>query len=158
MGDDGIQRAEELLRAFKGNNYAFGEGALEKVGDYAVELGHKLIVISDVYIRKIGLSNTIIRSIESKGVKVIDEFDGAGPNTPREDVYRLAYLWGTGWRSPSSLPGETTQVLANCTFIRLEDFVDFSRLSLCIALSGIRSNTHGLNLLGDSSYWIIDSN
>jgi alcohol dehydrogenase len=91
MGEDGIQRAEELLREFKGNDYAFGEGALEKVGDYAAELGRELIVISDVYIRKIGLSNTIIRSIESKGIKVIDEFDGAGPNTPREDVYRLAY-------------------------------------------------------------------
>ena len=91
MSGDGIQRAEELLREFKGNDYAFGEGALEKVGDYAAELGSELIIISDVYIRKIGLSNTIIRSIESEGVKVIDEFDGAGPNTPREDVYRLAY-------------------------------------------------------------------
>jgi alcohol dehydrogenase len=91
MGEDGIQRAEELLREFKGNDYAFGEGALEKVAGYAAELGRELIVISDVYIRKIGLSNTIISSIESEGVKVIDEFDGAGPNTPREDVYRLAY-------------------------------------------------------------------
>jgi alcohol dehydrogenase len=91
MSEDGIQRAEELLREFKGNDYAFGEGALEKVGGYAAELGRELIVISDVYIQKIGLSNTIIRSIESEGVKVIDEFDGAGPNTPREDVYRLAY-------------------------------------------------------------------
>lgn len=91
MSEDGIQRAEELLREFKGNDYAFGEGALEKVAGYAAELGRELIVISDVYIRKIGLSNTIISSIESEGVKVIDEFDGAGPNTPREDVYRLAY-------------------------------------------------------------------
>lgn len=91
MSEDGIERAEELLQDFKGKDYAFGAGALEKVGGYAAELGRELIVISDVYIQKIGLSNTIIRLIESEGVKVIAEFDGAGPNTPREDVYRLAY-------------------------------------------------------------------
>jgi hypothetical protein len=37
MSEDGIRRAEELLREFKGNDYAFGEGALEKVGGYAAE-------------------------------------------------------------------------------------------------------------------------
>ena len=91
MSGDDIRRAEGLLRAFKGDDYAFGDGALKKVGGYATALGRTFVVISDVYLQQIGLSNTIIRAIEGAGLQVVDELAGAGANTPQEDVYRLAY-------------------------------------------------------------------
>jgi alcohol dehydrogenase len=91
MSQDDIRRAEGLLRAFKGDDYAFGDGALNKVGGYAAALGRTFVVISDVYLQQIGLSNTIIRAIEGAGLQVVDELAGAGANTPQEDVYRLAY-------------------------------------------------------------------
>jgi alcohol dehydrogenase len=91
MSRDDIRRAEGLLRAFKGDDYAFGDGALNKVGGYAAALGRTFVVISDVYLQQIGLSNAIIRAIEGAGLQVVDELAGAGANTPQEDVYRLAY-------------------------------------------------------------------
>lgn len=91
MSEGDMQRAEELLRNFKGDDYAFGKGALGKVGGYAAELGRKLAVISDPQIRKIGVSNIVIQSLEREGLLVVDVFDGARANAPREDVYRLAY-------------------------------------------------------------------
>lgn len=91
MSEGDMQRAEELLRNFKGDDYAFGKGALGKVGGYAAELGRKLAVVSDPQIRKIGVSNIVIQSLEREGLLVVDVFDGARANAPREDVYRLAY-------------------------------------------------------------------
>ncbi|MCW3986844.1 MAG: iron-containing alcohol dehydrogenase, partial [Candidatus Bathyarchaeota archaeon] len=76
MSEDDRSRAEELLRNFKGDNYAFGNGALGKVGGYAAKLGKKLVVISDPHIRKIGVTNIVLQSLEKEGLIVVDEFDG----------------------------------------------------------------------------------
>ncbi len=91
MSKDDMQRAEDLLRAFKGDDYAFGDGALDQVGGYAASLGRRLVVISDPQIRQLGVADTVIQSIEREGLVVVDVFDGARANAPREDVYRLAY-------------------------------------------------------------------
>ena len=106
MSEEDISRAEELLRNFKGDNYAFGNGALGKVGGYAAKLGKKLVVISDPYIRKIGITNIVLQSLEKEGLIVVDEFDGARANAPREDVYRLAYqLASSDWDGVISIGG-----------------------------------------------------
>lgn len=91
MCEDEIRRAEELLKEFKGEDYAFGEGALQKTGSYAVKLGDKIVLISGKQARKSGVLDKVIDSIEREGLRVTDVFDGARPNAPREDVYRLAY-------------------------------------------------------------------
>lgn len=91
MSEDEIRQAEELLREFKGDDYAFGEGALEKTGSYAAKLGNDIAVISGRQARKSGVLDTVIDSIEKEDLNVTDVFDGARPNAPREDVYRLAY-------------------------------------------------------------------
>jgi alcohol dehydrogenase len=91
MRKDDMQRAEDLLQAFKGDEYAFGDGALDRVGGYAADLGRKLAVISDPQVRQLGVADTVIQSLEREGLLVVDVFDGARANAPREDVYRLAY-------------------------------------------------------------------
>jgi len=91
MNQNEMRRAEELLKEFKGDNYTFGEGALEKVGGYAAKLGKDIAIISGRTARKTGILGTVTRSIEAEGLNVVDVFDGARPNAPREDVYRLAY-------------------------------------------------------------------
>jgi alcohol dehydrogenase len=106
MSEDDIYRAEELLRNFKGDDYAFGNGALGKIAGYAAKLGRKLVVISDPHIRKIGVTNIVIQSLEKEGLIVVDEFDGARANAPREDVYRLAYqLARSEWDGVISIGG-----------------------------------------------------
>jgi len=91
MSVDEMRQAEELLRKFKGDDYAFGEGALKKVGSYAAELGNDIVVITGKEARKSGVLDIAIDSIEEEDLNVAEVFDGALPNAPREDVYRLAY-------------------------------------------------------------------
>lgn len=85
------KKAEKLLYEFKGDNYAFGERALKKVGKYAKNLGNEIAVVSGRHLMGSKKLDTIIKSIENEGLKVLDVFEGSRPNAPREDVYRLAY-------------------------------------------------------------------
>lgn len=89
-GED-FHRAEELLREFKGDDYAFGSNALEMLREYPSELGTRAVIISGVTAKKTGLLNRIIEELGRAGTRVTAVIDGARPNTPKEDVYRIAY-------------------------------------------------------------------
>jgi len=86
-----VHRAEELLRRFKGKDYAFGDGALEMVGQYSVELGSRAAIITGATAERTGILRRIIQHLEESRVKVAGIIRGARPNTPKEDVYRMAY-------------------------------------------------------------------
>jgi alcohol dehydrogenase len=91
MKTDDIRRAEQLLREFKGENYTFGNKALEEIGKYSDRVGRKIAIVSGSTGRKLGIVDTVTETMTKKRSKVQDVFDGARPNAPREDVYRLAY-------------------------------------------------------------------
>jgi alcohol dehydrogenase len=91
LGNKDVNRAQELLWEFKGDTYAFGEEVLDRVGRYAASLGKVIVVISGKHAKTSGILDTVIQSIDGEGVTVNDVIDGARPNAPREDVYRLAY-------------------------------------------------------------------
>jgi len=91
LNEDDKKKAEDLLKEFKGDRYAFGDGALKKVGPYAAEIGKSVAIVADLYVKDTPVMGEIKSSIESAGVEVIDVFDGARSNAPREDLYRLAY-------------------------------------------------------------------
>jgi len=91
MYRDDMKRAEQLLREFKGEDYTFGEKALEKIGKYSDRVGKSIAIISGRTGHRLGIVDTVTEIMTGKGIKVLDVFDGARPNTPREDVYRLAY-------------------------------------------------------------------
>lgn len=84
------ERAAKLLRDFKGDNYAFGLGVLDKVGEYAAEFGKSALVISNTtYLKPV--ADQVLASLEKHGVKLAGDriVPDAGPNAPREDVYRI---------------------------------------------------------------------
>ena len=91
MDEDETLQAKKLLEEFKGDDYAFGEGSLEKAGGYAARLGNDVAVITGRQARKSSVLDSVIDSIAREGLNVVNVFDGARPNAPREDVYRLAY-------------------------------------------------------------------
>ena len=91
MNEDDKRKAEELIREFKGDRYAFGDGALEKVGPYAAEIGSKIAIVAGLHAKSTPIMGDIEDSIKSAGVEIVDVFDGARSNAPREDMYRLAY-------------------------------------------------------------------
>ncbi|MDH4137319.1 MAG: iron-containing alcohol dehydrogenase, partial [Anaerolineae bacterium] len=84
-----FEKARELIRGFKGDNYAFGAGALARTGELAAQLGKGAAVIYAVYPGVEQLLDQVKDSLRSAGVTVLGELIGAAPNAPREDVFRL---------------------------------------------------------------------
>ena len=82
-------RAKQLIREFKGDAYVFGSGVLDQVGSVTAGLGRRAVLVytvfpgNDVLIKRVG------DSLVASGVKVLAEIEGAGPNAPREDVFRI---------------------------------------------------------------------
>ncbi len=92
LNRDDAERAEKLLRGFKGDDYAFGDGALKRVGPYAAaKLGRRVALVVDTYLKDSEPMKQIEASLESAWVKILEQFDGARANAPREDLYRIAY-------------------------------------------------------------------
>ncbi|MFB0504264.1 MAG: iron-containing alcohol dehydrogenase [Candidatus Bathyarchaeia archaeon] len=91
MKTDATRRAEQLLREFKGKNYTFGNRALGQIGKYSDRVGRNIAIVSGRTGRKLGIVDIVTETMTKKSSKVQDVFDGALPNAPREDVYRLAY-------------------------------------------------------------------
>ncbi|MEM2112046.1 MAG: iron-containing alcohol dehydrogenase [Candidatus Bathyarchaeia archaeon] len=86
-----IEKAKKFLKEFKGDEYAFGDGALERLEDYVTKIGKKVAIITGGTGRKTGILDIVMNSLKRKGSEILGILEGAGPNTPREDVYRLAY-------------------------------------------------------------------
>jgi alcohol dehydrogenase class IV len=85
-----VEKAKDLLVRFKGKRYAFGSGVLSQVGPMTAQLGHRALITGRINSPwfKPGL-DTVLSSLETNGVEVLDTIKGAAPNAPREDVYRL---------------------------------------------------------------------
>ena len=83
-------KAAALLKRFKGDHYAHGIGALEKIGEMTAQLGRRAMLAGPV--NEPWFAPTLKRAtglLEAAGVEVLEPVRGAGPNAPREDVYRL---------------------------------------------------------------------
>jgi len=91
MRKDDAKRAEKLLREFKGDSYAFGENALKEIGRFADRIGKNVAIVSGRTGRKSGIVDFVTEALSERGFTVLGVLDGARPNTPKEDVYRLAY-------------------------------------------------------------------
>jgi alcohol dehydrogenase len=86
-----MERAKQLLIDWKGDNYAFGVNVLGRTGGFAASLGKKaLVVVADLGAAWIQpVYEKVAASLDSNGVSYTSIL-GAGPNAPREDVYRIA--------------------------------------------------------------------
>jgi len=84
-----FEKARKLLLEFKGDNYAFGAGALARTGELASQLGQRAAIIVPSHPGGERIISQVERSLGSAGV-VVGEIQGARPNAPREDVFRLA--------------------------------------------------------------------
>ncbi len=88
-----IEKARELLKEFKGNNYISGINVIGQLGEQAVSLGKRVTIVAD------GVGQNWAKNVHSEvkvalvkaGVELAGDFiSGAGPNAPMEDVYRIA--------------------------------------------------------------------
>jgi len=84
-----FEKARELLKEFKGDSYLYGNGVLKDVGKVAASVGKSAVLI---YTQFPGVENyvkTIRNSVEQAGVTLIAKIQGAKPNAPREDLFRI---------------------------------------------------------------------
>lgn len=84
------EKAEEILRSWKGENYAFGTEAIAKVGKLASRFGRRALMVTNgsrwlsPWLEEIG------RSLREEGLEIEGPVRGSRPNTPKDDVYRIA--------------------------------------------------------------------
>jgi alcohol dehydrogenase len=86
-----MEKAQSLLKEWKGDSYTFGFEVLGKTGDMVAAHGKRvLMIVADLGQGWMaGTLQTITDSLKARGVAT-EIILGAGPNAPREDVYRLA--------------------------------------------------------------------
>ncbi len=84
-------RASELIRQFKGDSYSFGTDKLEMAGSYAGEFGKRVLLIGNTGHLK-SVFEKIHKDLLKKGLVICGKkiVPGSQPNSPREDVYRIA--------------------------------------------------------------------
>jgi alcohol dehydrogenase len=86
-----IEQAKKVLKDWKGDSYTFGEDVLEGTGRYAKKYGKKVTLIvtelGQAWIQK--PLEQVKSSLKANGV-VFETINGARPNAPREDVYRIS--------------------------------------------------------------------
>jgi alcohol dehydrogenase len=85
------EQARDLLKKFKGKNYAFGSGALDDApGRFAAEFGKKAIFVGSIQFEWYRpVQDRILKSLVKAGVEVVDLVKSAAPNAPFVDVYRI---------------------------------------------------------------------
>lgn len=84
-----FERARELIREFKGDRYVFGSGVLGEVGRVTAELGKRAALVYTVFPGNDVLIKKVKDSLAVAGVEVLGEIEGAAPNAPREDLFRM---------------------------------------------------------------------
>lgn len=87
---DSILKANELLQAWKGDTYVHGLGVMNQVGEIAARYGKKVLVISASVKFLKAVNDEVVGVLKDAGMELVtDVVEGAKPNAPREDVYRL---------------------------------------------------------------------
>ena len=85
-----FDRANALLKQFKGETYLHGGEILNQVGPVARSLGQRAVVVWDVFPDSMLYSSDIESSLQQAGVTVAGTVEGARPNAPLEDLARIA--------------------------------------------------------------------
>jgi alcohol dehydrogenase class IV len=85
-----FDEARTLISSWKGDSYVFGRGRMERLGPMVRAYGKKaLVVCNGTYMKSV--SDAVVASLRAAGVEISGGVvaPDAGPNAPREDVYRL---------------------------------------------------------------------
>ena len=88
---ESIEEAKRVLKDWKGDAYTFGEDVLEATGRYARKYGKKVtLVVTELGQPWIEKPLEQVKSSLKTNKVIFETINGARPNAPREDVYRLS--------------------------------------------------------------------
>jgi len=82
--------ARSLMSSWKGDSYVFGRGIMDRLGPIARSYGRTALVVCNTTYMK-AVADSVVSSLAKAGVSLAGGAiaPDAGPNAPREDVYRL---------------------------------------------------------------------
>jgi alcohol dehydrogenase len=83
-------KAQDLIFEFKGDDYIFGLNCLDKVGRITALTGAKVFLASSLDRRGKPYYRRILSSLDSSGLRILGQTESASPNSPQEDVLRMA--------------------------------------------------------------------
>jgi alcohol dehydrogenase len=88
---ESMDQAKKVLKDWKGDSYTFGEDVLESTGKFAKKYGKKVsLVVTELGQAWIEKPLAQVKaSLKANKVK-FQTINGARPNAPREDVYRIS--------------------------------------------------------------------
>ncbi len=87
---DQFDTARDLLRRFRGDHYLFGPGVLARIGPWVRKAGDTVALVRGTFKGSDEYVQAIRRAMAQAGVDVAAEIRGARPNSPVEDVSRIA--------------------------------------------------------------------
>jgi len=90
MTDTNFARARALLQQFKGDSYVFGTDVLSCLGGVIVSKGKKAALICDTFEGSKKFVQIVKESLSKHQIDITVEINGAAPNCPREDLFRIA--------------------------------------------------------------------
>jgi alcohol dehydrogenase class IV len=84
-------KAQRILKEWKGDSYTFGGDVLDAIGGYTAQFGKRALVVVNRHGHPWNERpfDRVKANLESKGV-AYKTINGARPNAPREDVYRIS--------------------------------------------------------------------
>ena len=86
-----IEQAKKVLKDWKGDAYTFGEDVLDATGKYAKKHGKKVtLVVTELGQAWIEKPLEQVKSSLKANRVTFETINGARPNAPREDVYRIS--------------------------------------------------------------------
>jgi alcohol dehydrogenase len=85
-----FEKARALLHEFKGNSYLFGTDVLPKIGEAVAAAGKNAALVRDTFNSSDDYVGIIRNSLVESEINLVAEIKGAGPNCPREDLFRIA--------------------------------------------------------------------
>jgi alcohol dehydrogenase class IV len=85
-----FDQARTLLHQFKGDTYLHGLNVLPQVGLVTAQQGRKAVLIRNTFPGSEAFTRAIKDSLTASGVQLLGEAEGAAPNAPREDLFRIA--------------------------------------------------------------------
>jgi alcohol dehydrogenase len=144
-----FDQAKGLLRAFKGDSYLYGAGVLAEVGGVIASLGKRPVLVRDTFPGSAGFVQTIRDAAAAAGAPLIGEVDGAGPNAPREDLFRIAAAlkeldpdvvvsFGGGSTIDATKAGEVLRTLGG----GIDDYFGTGQVTQAVAASGKTLTLH----------------
>ena len=83
------ERARTLIDEFKGKNYIYGIGCLERIGELAEPLGKRILLVTNLQKRAPDIYQTILKSLSHSGMETIRTILSSRPNSPKEDVLKI---------------------------------------------------------------------